>query len=321
MHCKFAAIVSHDNVDESSNEQESNINLSSKSIENVTKFLALDKCLPKRRFLQLLDIDSAEHTDEGIIKFEYDLEWLTILYLTNHLINVKSSTQYMPGPNGGYNSGRYNFTPTEEEMENVRKKFGNELRIQDNFCRTVEAYNPNDIQQTNPQQPKSQINPQSMQFCDTLCIDDPLSLAMLISGHELSHSSTLDGSDANNSSLLSNLDTSACETSVSSQQSPLKRKSSLGLNLPKPMTNPHITPPLLENTETDVSKNTDEININEPIENAPCEKIDYNVADEDALNEKQEVTQQPSQDALNSKPPIKKFKRRNQNMYKDEEDD
>lgn len=78
LHCKFAAFVPHTDT-------------------QITKFLALDKCLPKRRFLQLIDIP---HDESKKIELNYDLEWLTILFLTNHLLNVKNTLTFMPGPNG-----------------------------------------------------------------------------------------------------------------------------------------------------------------------------------------------------------------------------
>lgn len=87
LHCKFVATVPH--VDETDN------------VTKVTKFLALDKCLPQRNFLQLIDIP---HDPDTKIQIKYDLEWLTILYLTNHLMNVSQDNQYMPGPG---NSNRY----------------------------------------------------------------------------------------------------------------------------------------------------------------------------------------------------------------------
>lgn len=78
LHCKFSALIPHEDGED-------------------TKFLALDKCLPKRRFLQVLEIESDEASCQGKVEMCYDLEWLTILNLTNHLISVKGSNGYMPG--------------------------------------------------------------------------------------------------------------------------------------------------------------------------------------------------------------------------------
>ncbi|XVF35699.1 hypothetical protein REPUB_Repub18cG0168500 [Reevesia pubescens] len=56
LHCKFTAIVQH------------------KEAGPVTKFLALDKCLPGHKFLQIVDIES----DPGPYEIQYDEEWLAI---------------------------------------------------------------------------------------------------------------------------------------------------------------------------------------------------------------------------------------------------
>eukprot|EP00268_Persea_americana_P050913 TRINITY_DN5583_c0_g1_i6.p1 TRINITY_DN5583_c0_g1~~TRINITY_DN5583_c0_g1_i6.p1 ORF type:complete len:328 (-),score=45.16 TRINITY_DN5583_c0_g1_i6:1056-2039(-) len=56
LHCKFPAIVQHGEDGP------------------VTKFLALDKCLPGRNFLQILEIES----DLGPYEIQYDEEWLAI---------------------------------------------------------------------------------------------------------------------------------------------------------------------------------------------------------------------------------------------------
>ncbi|XP_037937095.1 lariat debranching enzyme [Teleopsis dalmanni] len=248
LHCKFAALVDHREQDDMDNMEE----------ERITKFLALDKCLPKRRFLQVLDIES-EHTD-GEISFEYDLEWLTILYLTNHLINIKSQYYYLPG-RGSAAEEKHMFTPNEEELQHIREKLHCDLRIPKNFVRTVEPYDPMNVSEMPVIQPKSFINPQTTQFCDLLGIDDPLSLAMMLSGHELSYSSAYDTSSdiqLNESSLLidgHSLNSSSCADSSMSQMSPLKRKSSLSLNLPMPKTNN------LNIIDLNKSLNPDELNL------------------------------------------------------------
>lgn len=61
LHCKFSALVQHGDGGP------------------VTKFLALDKCLPGRKFLQIIEIQS----DPGPFEIEYDEEWLTITRIFN----------------------------------------------------------------------------------------------------------------------------------------------------------------------------------------------------------------------------------------------
>ncbi|KHG28090.1 Lariat debranching enzyme -like protein [Gossypium arboreum] len=56
LHCKFTALVEHEEG------------------AQVTKFLALDKCLPGLKFLQIVDIES----DPGPYEVQYDEEWLAI---------------------------------------------------------------------------------------------------------------------------------------------------------------------------------------------------------------------------------------------------
>ncbi|GAB0100236.1 Lariat debranching enzyme [Sergentomyia squamirostris] len=156
LHCKFSAVVQHDG-------------------EKCTKFLALDKCLPKRRFLQIVTVGEEVRADTEL-KLSHDLEWVTILMLTNHLLSVKPVANYMPGPGG---AERYTFTPTEEEKSVVFEKLGKNLEIPENFVPTVPPYNPN-IDDQSFSQPSAQLNPQTTLFCDTLGIDDPLRLLMII---------------------------------------------------------------------------------------------------------------------------------------------
>ncbi|PSN52715.1 Lariat debranching enzyme [Blattella germanica] len=166
LHVKFAALVPH---------------IAENELKQTTKFLALDKCLPKRRFLQVVEVP---HDPEKSIELEYDLEWLSILYLTNHLLSVKKSNQYMPGP--GMES-RWDFKPTKEEMEFVSKKYNGNLTIPQNFTQTVAPYQP-DCDSSSNRQPHAQINPQTMSFCDRLNVDDPMGL-LLNSSSDSSESS------------------------------------------------------------------------------------------------------------------------------------
>ncbi|XP_055376896.1 lariat debranching enzyme [Condylostylus longicornis] len=312
LHCKFAALIQHEETD------------------NITKFLALDKCLPKRRFLQIMDIERNTEDLKEKISISYDLEWLTILHLTNHLLYVKNSKHYLPGPTS---NERFDFSPTEEEMEMILKKFNHNLEIPQNFCKTVEPYDPND-NNYGSQQPKAQINPQTTQFCELLGIDDPLSLAMLLSGHELSHSTILDESitsDLNNSSFIMD-QSDHSEQNLSLESSPLKRKS---MFLPNPKESEEIAISDNDEEESFTEESSEILNSFDSSKNVTTETfldssgfsdIDNKFEKTSNLEDLIEVQNSPELDIIvkendTSKPPIKKFKRRNQDIYNKNSDE
>lgn len=133
MHVRFAAQVPHHNGTE-------------------TRFLALDKPLPRRQFLDVIEIDARSECR----KLCYDRCWLAILNITDSLTNVENrvcclsfcqyyylfQSCYMPGP-GGPDGERYDFRPTEDEMKHVDSIF-DDLIIPMNFRRTAPMHHPND---------------------------------------------------------------------------------------------------------------------------------------------------------------------------------
>ena len=185
LHVKFEALVEHKDDERDS--------LPS------TKFLALDKCLAKRDFLQILDIkpnhrmvsgenlsnkvklsDSHEvdiYDEEGTLNIYHDLEWLTILRLTNHLINITSNYAYMPGP--GSSDERYDFKPSKEEMKETLEMMNNDLLIKPSmFTRTAKSYDtleePNLKKMELVSFPQAVMNPYTVQLCEKIGLDDPI---------------------------------------------------------------------------------------------------------------------------------------------------
>lgn len=158
LHVKFPALMKH--KDENTQKGK------------VTKFLALDKCLPRRDFLQLIELPSTQPHE-----LYYDAEWLTILRLTNHLLSIGVQTVYMPGPGG---SERYQFTPSEEEIKETLQMMNDNLRIPENFAPTAESFDETKIQLKMElvQMPEPLLNPQTTAFCDKLGLDDPLALLL-----------------------------------------------------------------------------------------------------------------------------------------------
>ncbi|CAL4192305.1 unnamed protein product, partial [Meganyctiphanes norvegica] len=161
LHVKFPALVKH---------QDDN-----SSKPKTTKFLALDKCLPRREFLQIVQIP---HDTSLPLEFSHDAEWLTILRLTNQLLSTQAKNVYMPGPGS---EERYQFTPSESEIKETIELMNGDLTIPvGSFVRTAQTYNASKgkPKMNLVQMPKPVLNPTTIAFCDKLGIDDPLALLL-----------------------------------------------------------------------------------------------------------------------------------------------
>jgi len=149
LHCKFAAVYED------------------------TKFLALDKCLQNRRFLQVIDVGEIN----GPVKLKYNPKWLAILKSTNHLQSSSENRQHMPGK--GYKE-RYDYTPNPEEETIIKNLFNEEYDIPENFVANTRVFDPanENVKQMlrTTTQPEAQVNPQTELFCEKLGIDDPIGL-------------------------------------------------------------------------------------------------------------------------------------------------
>ncbi|XP_067004697.2 lariat debranching enzyme [Anabrus simplex] len=333
LHVKFSALIQHS--DDLKNKQ--------------TKFLALDKCLPRRKFLQIVDIP---HDPQKAMELEYDLEWLTILFLTNHLLSVKKSVQYMPGP--GSNE-RWIFTPTDEEKDLVRRKFDSDLRIPGNFTQTVTPYNPEESSANSPSfhQPSAQINPQTMVFCDRLGVDDPMTLLLEGSSGSMGlNSSQLSGcsppsfltpekpGDITRVSMndSTDLDDAGDIEEYYNNSAVSKRSSSNHLSNTMPMGRLSLALPSPQNSDLDEpqTKGFCEDVINSSKTQSPTLPSPKDSEGEDVVGTGGEISssKQSSQEqvpsgtedeviseTLESHPVVKRFKRRNQEFYTSREED
>jgi len=167
LHCKFAAVIPHEGSDV------------------TTKFLALDKCLPRRQFLQVVNI-GAEIGEEDTVALKYCPQWLAILRSTNHLLSVERKSRYTPGPGS---SERFDFRPTEEEVSSVKAVLKDDLEVPLNFERTALAYKDTGekINMRNVPQPQGTTNGQTTILCSQLGIHDPMALLL---GHRANNLTT-----------------------------------------------------------------------------------------------------------------------------------
>ncbi|XP_052574026.1 lariat debranching enzyme isoform X2 [Peromyscus californicus insignis] len=152
LHVKFAALMQHQAADK-------------EQAGKATKFLALDKCLPHRDFLQVLEV---EHDPSAPEYLEYDVEWLTVLRATDDLINVTRNLWNMPENNGLHT--RWDYSATEEAMKEVMEKLNHDPKVPCNFSMTAACYDPSKPQ--TQVQLVHRINPQTTEFCAQLGITD-----------------------------------------------------------------------------------------------------------------------------------------------------
>lgn len=142
---------------------------------NIVRFLALDKCLPNRNFLQILDINpiseppSSTSISEPSFQLFYDKEWLAItrVFATDLVLGDPSSR--VPANKG---QAQYQKMVSIEEQwveENVEKR--GLLAIPENFELTAPVYDPS-IGIGIREQPREYTNPQTAAFCQLLGIEN-----------------------------------------------------------------------------------------------------------------------------------------------------
>lgn len=102
-----------------------------------TKFLSLDKCLPRRQFLQIIDIPTANDDTEDY-DFYYDLEWLSITRAMHPYLSTARQQSQLP-------SDDELKTAIKKEHAHLTAKLESrslDLKIPHNFEPTAPAYNP-----------------------------------------------------------------------------------------------------------------------------------------------------------------------------------
>ncbi|KAF2832944.1 lariat debranching enzyme [Ophiobolus disseminans] len=134
----------------------------------TTRFLALDKCLPKRSFLQLLEVTPHSSTDlRRPLQLEYDQEWLAVTRVFAQDMQIGDANAQVPADKGN----AYYRPLIEKEMEwiedNVIKS--GKMMIPEDFAQTAPVYDPAlgiHVQES----PQEYSNPHTQTFCDLLQI-------------------------------------------------------------------------------------------------------------------------------------------------------
>ncbi|CAO2650765.1 Nn.00g020570.m01.CDS01 [Neocucurbitaria sp. VM-36] len=134
----------------------------------TTKFLALDKCLPKRHFLQLLEITPHAPAElQRPLQLQYDKEWLAITRVFARDLQLGDPDAKVPTDKGD----AFYRPLVEKEMdwvdENVVK--AGKMAIPEDFAITAPIYEPAVGIHTH-EQPQEYSNPHTQSFCDLLQI-------------------------------------------------------------------------------------------------------------------------------------------------------
>jgi lariat debranching enzyme len=131
-----------------------------------TNFLALDKCLPRRPYYQLVDIEpkNAEGAEKVL---QYDAEWLSILKKTNKYMSVERNPRTRI-PDVWITAEAV----TDDNLVEVIEAFGGDLNVPYNFTMSEPVLSSdNDI---DPARRTNYPNPQTVEFCRKLKVLDPI---------------------------------------------------------------------------------------------------------------------------------------------------
>lgn len=130
-----------------------------------TNFLALDKCLPNRKFLQILTIDPLAPSNPTVpLVLTYDKEWLGILRAFGsqdpHLPTSRDLGEAVYAP----------LIAKEEEWAEEHLVKQDKMAVPENFEITAPIYDGKAIGSVGREQPREYTNVQTKAFCEMLGI-------------------------------------------------------------------------------------------------------------------------------------------------------
>ncbi|WEW56888.1 lariat debranching enzyme [Emydomyces testavorans] len=144
----------------------------------TTEFLALDKCEPRKHFLELLEVFPLSESDEGCderpYQLRYDKEWLAITRVFAEEFEVGNKQAPIP-PDKGTAFYKPKIIAAEAWVEEHLVKKG-KMIVPQNFTITAPVYDPS-VPVTIRQQPFEYVNPQTVQFCEMLGIENKFQLS------------------------------------------------------------------------------------------------------------------------------------------------
>ena len=139
--------------------------------EQMTRFLALDKCLPRRKYLSILHVETPDEPRSGAA-LEFDPEWLAVLRKTHHLNSTQQRN--VPLPDHLVEVSKEDIEWVEERLKDKNSRHGAESAsrctvISTEFLPTVPFYTDPMFQSRNMCPPfRAMGNPQTDFLLDVL---------------------------------------------------------------------------------------------------------------------------------------------------------
>ena len=218
----------------------------------------------------------------------------------------------MPGK--GYAGGRWNYAPTDEEEKEINDLFNSDFEIPENFKPTAKVFDPqqeNIKQLSRTRAPGHQMNPQTVSLCETLAIDDPISLIEQTESVSLADLTT-DDTDltfqvTRNEDEIQLDDSDDDDDDVNDSCAQVKTESKFKLNLPSPKNIAEDNDKVAEKVEP-VTSFKSKLSLPPPKNTGLSDEITESIQNPIEKEEKQES------------PPKKVFKRRNYDLYSKDDD-
>ncbi|KAI0130357.1 lariat debranching enzyme, C-terminal domain-containing protein [Xylariales sp. AK1849] len=137
-----------------------------------TRFLALDKAIPGRKFIQLCYITpfaSSPGSPSRSLRLEYDPEWLAITRVFHQYLSIGDREAKTT-----VNEGEATYLPMVEKErvwvdEHIVAK--GKLAVPEDFTHTAPPHNPGDSEKVDDQ-PNEYTNPQTAAFCNLLELEN-----------------------------------------------------------------------------------------------------------------------------------------------------
>ncbi|KAH9885074.1 DBR1-domain-containing protein [Cubamyces lactineus] len=133
-----------------------------------TQFLALDKCLPKRRFLEVIDVDAPSSSSPGSPVLSFDPEWLAITRAFNQYMSLERKQCTYPDEGPARDAVQQSLEWINAHL--LAGKEDGQLKVEDiqQFSMTAPGPASNEPKTPPPYYP----NPQTAAFCSLLQIEN-----------------------------------------------------------------------------------------------------------------------------------------------------